>query len=265
MTAKKHSAAASLQQQPLLADDLLAPQPQSTQYVVVLPQYPPPNRPRLLRNACRRCIFCLAIFLLFLVAAAYLLWPSDPGLSVVRFRLDRLKFHTSPAVSLDATLDLTVKIQNRDMYSLDYDSLVVAIGYRGKQLGYVTSDRGSVKARETTYVNATLRLDGVEILTDVVLLLEDLARGAVVFDTTSDISGRLGVFFFDLPLELQVADCSMLTIFLGGGSEIVYGIWEQIESTTEFEYQKQMGKPFLGILGLKNVQHNGIGNSWLFL
>lgn len=90
------------------------------------------------------------------------------------------------------------------MYSLNYDSLLVSIGYRGEQLGYVTSDGGQVKARETSYVNATLQLDGVEILTDVVLLLEDLARGAVVFDTTSEISGWLGVYLFDLPLEVKL-------------------------------------------------------------
>ncbi|XP_057773000.1 uncharacterized protein LOC130992401 isoform X2 [Salvia miltiorrhiza] len=205
MTAKKQSDAASFQQ-PLLVDPL-SPQPQPTPYV--LPQYPPPNRPRLLRRAWRRCIFCLAIFLLFLVAAVYLLWPSNPELSVVRFRLDRLQFHTTPTISLDATLDLTIKIENPDMYSLDYDSLLVAIGYRGKQLGYVTSDRGSVMARESSYVNATLQLDGVEILTDVILLIEDLAKGAVVFDTTSVISGRLGFFFFDLPLETKI-QCEVL-------------------------------------------------------
>lgn len=87
---------------------------------------------------------------------------------------------------------------------MNYDSLLVAIGYRGKKLGFVTSDGGRIKARETSYVNATLQLDRVEILTDVILLLEDLAKGAVTFDTVSEIGGKLGVFLFDLPLKVNL-------------------------------------------------------------
>lgn len=67
-----------------------------------------------------------------------------------------------------------------------------------------------MKARQTSYVNATLQLDRVEILTDVVLLLEDLAKGAVVFDTVSEVSGKLGVYFFDLPLEVLLTSILML-------------------------------------------------------
>ncbi|KAI3455412.1 hypothetical protein Pfo_012075 [Paulownia fortunei] len=202
MTATKHSDTSTFQQ-PLLSEPH-APQPQPPQYVIVLPPYPPPHRHRILRKSCRRCLFCFATFLLFLVAAAYLLWPSDPDLSVVRLRLDRLHFHTRPKISLDVTLDLTVRVENRDFYSMNYDSLLVAIGYRGKRLGYVTSDGGHIKSRGSSYVNATLQLDRVEILSDVILLLEDLAKGAVTFDTVSEIGGKLGVFFFDLPLKTKI-------------------------------------------------------------
>lgn len=87
---------------------------------------------------------------------------------------------------------------------MNYDSLLVAIGYRGKQLGHVTSDGGNIKAREASYVNATLQLEHVEILTDVVFLLEDLAKGAITFDTESEIGGKLQVFFFDLPLKVNL-------------------------------------------------------------
>ncbi|KAL3824348.1 hypothetical protein ACJIZ3_020377 [Penstemon smallii] len=200
MTAAKHSRTSSFQQA-LLSE----PQPQSPQYVVVLPPYPLPHRHRLLHNSCQRRLSCLAIFLLFLVAVAYLFWPSDPNLSVVRLSLDRLHFHTRPKISLDVTLDLTVRVQNRDFYSMDYDSLIVAIGYRGKSLGFVTSDGGHIKARGSSYVNATLQLDGVEVLSDVILLLEDLAKGEITFDTVSEISGKLGISFLDLPLKAKIS------------------------------------------------------------
>ncbi|PIN10819.1 hypothetical protein CDL12_16590 [Handroanthus impetiginosus] len=190
-------------QQPLLSEPE-STQPQPPEYVIVLPPYPPPHRHRLFRKAWRRCLFFFATFLLFVVAAAYLLWPSDPEISVVRLHLDRLHFHTHPKISLDVTLDLTVRVRNVDFYSLNYDELLVAIGYRGKRLGYVTSEGGHIRARGSSYVNATLELDRVEILSDVILLIEDLAKGAITFDTESEVSGKLRIFFFDLPLMTKM-------------------------------------------------------------
>ncbi|CAI9753810.1 unnamed protein product [Fraxinus pennsylvanica] len=195
MHSTKHSGT-----QPLLSDS----QHQEPPYVVVL-TYQPPHTHRVLSKSCRRSLICFATLLPFLVAAAYLLWPSDPDLSITRLRLDRLHFHTSPKISLDITLDLTIKVRNKDFYSIDYDSLLVAIGYRGKRLGSVMSNGGDIKVRGTSYINATLVLDGVEILSDVILLLEDLAKGAIPFDMTSQISGRFGMFFFDLPLKTQIS------------------------------------------------------------
>ncbi|KAL2463126.1 Late embryogenesis abundant (LEA) hydroxyproline-rich glycoprotein family [Forsythia ovata] len=174
---------------------------QQPQYVIVLP-YHCHLRRRLLR--CRR-LLCIAAVLPFIVAATCILWPSDPELSIVRLRLDGPQIHTSPEISLDIKLNLTVKVRNRDFYSIDYDSLAVAIGYRGDRLGYVTSDCGYVRARGQSYVNATLQLDGVEILSDVILLLEDLAKGSVPFDTVTEIDGKLGVFFFNIPLKAKLS------------------------------------------------------------
>lgn len=211
MTATKYSDTSSFQQ-PLLSEPHSAqPQP-PPQYVIVLPHYPPPHSHRLFRKSCQRCLFCFATVFLFLVAAAYILWPSNPHLSVVRLRLDRIHFHTRPKISVDITLDLSVKVQNRDFYSMNYDSLLVAIGYRGKRLGYVTSAGGRIKARGFSYVNATLQLDRVEILSDVILLIEDLAKGAVTFDTETEIGGKLEVIFFDLPLKVNLAFILLLYV-----------------------------------------------------
>ncbi|XP_022891618.1 uncharacterized protein LOC111406421, partial [Olea europaea var. sylvestris] len=157
------------------------------------------------RHSCllHRRLLCIAAVLPFLIAAIYILWPSYPNLSIVRLRLEGLQFHTRPKISLDIKLDLTVKVRNRDFYSIEYDSLAVAIVYRGDRLGYVSSDNGYVRARGESYVNATLQLDGVEILSDAILLLEDLAKGSVPFDTVTEIDGKLGVFFFDIPFKAK--------------------------------------------------------------
>ncbi|KAL3626992.1 hypothetical protein CASFOL_029205 [Castilleja foliolosa] len=59
---------------------------------------------------------------------------------------------------------------NKDFYSVDYDSLDVATGYRGKRLGFMTSDGGLIKARRYSYVNATPQLYTAETLSDAIYL-----------------------------------------------------------------------------------------------
>ncbi|KAL3511802.1 hypothetical protein ACH5RR_024519 [Cinchona calisaya] len=176
---------------------------QPTQYIILLPRYY--NLQTFLNRTCRRRLFCLAALLL-LGLAIFFLWPSNPEISIVRLRLDRLHIVTFPQISLDITLDLTVKIRNRDFFSIDYKSLIVAIGYRGTQLGYATSAHGHIKARGSSYINATVELDGVEILYDVIPLIEDLAKGEITFDTVTKIGGgQLGLLLFEIPLEAKVS------------------------------------------------------------
>ncbi|CAK9185661.1 unnamed protein product [Ilex paraguariensis] len=179
----------------------LPPEDQPQNYIIILPHHPSTrSRRRLWRR-----ILLWTTSLLIAAAAVYLLWPSDPELSIVRLSLDRLKIRVLPSPSLDITLDLVVKIRNRDFYSIDYESVIVGIGYRGKQLGVATSAHGHVRARASSYINATLVLDGVEVLSDAILLLEDLVKGVIPFDTVSMIRGRIGLFFFEIPIEAKVS------------------------------------------------------------
>lgn len=184
---------------PLPNDPYFQSQPQPY-YVVVLPRYYNPYS--YYCRLFRRLAICLAFLLLF-AGAVFLLWPSDPDVSIVRLHLHRFRIRTFPIISLDVNLQLTVKIRNKDFYSLDYDSLTVSIGYRGKQLGLVRSNHEHVRARGSSYVNASLALSGVEILADVIPLLEDVRRGEISFDTVSEVDGQLGLFFVKLPIEVR--------------------------------------------------------------
>lgn len=87
---------------------------------------------------------------------------------------------------------------------MDYRTLEVAVGYRGKKLGHVRSENGHVRALGSSYVEAELDLECVKVLSDVVFLLEDLAKGTVPFDTVTEVTGRLGIFFFRFPLKVKV-------------------------------------------------------------
>lgn len=108
-----------------------------------------------------------------------------------------------PAICLDISLNVTLKVHNRDVYSVNYKSLDVSVGYRGRKLGNVKSNHGRVKALASSYIDAELQLKSVKVLSDVVYLLEDLARGTVPFDTITKVTGHLGLFFLEFPLEVK--------------------------------------------------------------
>lgn len=132
----------------------------------------------------------------------YVSWPSDPDLKIVRMRLTQLRIHRKPRILIDASLSLTVKVRNPDVYSLSYGKLDAAVGYRGKDLGRVSSRGGHVRALGSSYVEADLELERVDLLTVIVFLLEDLAEGEVPFDTVMEVTGQLGLLFFKFPLKV---------------------------------------------------------------
>ncbi|KAL5771252.1 hypothetical protein ACOSP7_015406 [Xanthoceras sorbifolium] len=170
------------------------------QNVIVLPLYHRPNRHRFIR----RCLSVTAAIVLF-SCLIFLVYPSDPSLQLARIRLNHIRVKSSPKLTLDLSFSLTVKVHNRDFFSLDYNSLDVSVGYRGRELGLVTSNGGRVRARGSSYVDATLELDGLEVINDVIYLIEDLTRGLIPFDTNTRVKGQLGLFFFKIPLKARVS------------------------------------------------------------
>jgi LEA14-like dessication related protein len=168
------------------------PLPPPQNYVVLTPYYTSSNR--------NRCRILFTVSLILLAAIMYVLWPSDPDVKIVRFKLNRVHIHTFPRVAVDISIFVTVRVRNTGVYSMGYTFLDVGVGYRGKRLGHVRSESGHVRARGSSYVDAVLEFDGVELLADVVYLLEDLARGTVPFDTVTEIKGQLGLFFVQVPL-----------------------------------------------------------------
>lgn len=72
-----------------------------------------------------------------------------------------------------------------------------------------------MRARGSSYVNATLDLNGFEVIHDVFYLLEDLAKGVIPFDTVTEVNGALGFFFFNIPLKVNLARKSFeITLYI---------------------------------------------------
>ncbi|XP_030525544.1 uncharacterized protein LOC115737523 [Rhodamnia argentea] len=176
----------------------LPTQPDAPSYILLPLHRPGTASPRRFRTIC-------AASLVLVAAVGYILYPSEPDLDVVRLRLNRVHFRTVPQLLVDISLLLTVKVGNADVYSMDYSKLDVAVGYRGKMLGHVKSDHGHVRALGSSYVDAELEFEGVEVFSDVVFLLEDLAKGTVPLDTVTTVEGRVGLLFFGFPLKAKVS------------------------------------------------------------
>lgn len=166
--------------------------------VVVLPIYYRPERYLNLRR-----FLCATVAVLLFCVGVFLIYPSDPDLKLARLHLNHIRIDSSHKLTLDLSFSLTIKVRNRDFFSLNYDSLAVSVGYRGRELGLVRSEGGTVRARGSSYVNATLDLDGLEVIHDVFYLIEDLAKGLIPFDTDTKVKGDVGLFFFRIPLKVS--------------------------------------------------------------
>ncbi|XP_078443666.1 uncharacterized protein LOC144713059 [Wolffia australiana] len=150
---------------------------------------------------------------LLLAFSLFLFWPSDPLLRLSRVALRSIHLsppkHAATAPTLDVDLDLEIRVENKNLFSLDYRKIRSGIGYRGRDLGSLIAPGGFVRAKGVSYVDARLRLDGIRVLADLFLLIEDLARGIVVFDATAELmDGRLQILGFHFPIQGKVS-CSI--------------------------------------------------------
>ncbi|KAG0464967.1 hypothetical protein HPP92_019131 [Vanilla planifolia] len=181
---------------------------------VLLPVYPLVRRRRRLRCCYLPChpvlsassyLVALASFLFLLACLLFLVWPSNPEISVVGIRLDRFRIAPLPLSSIDIAMGLDIKIRNPDLFSIDYSSIHSSLFYRGEDLGSVTTLGGRIAARGVSYVDADLHLDGVRLLGDLFYLIGDVAKGSVPFDSVTEIKGRLRIFFFDVPIKGKIS------------------------------------------------------------
>ncbi|KAH9311536.1 hypothetical protein KI387_026571, partial [Taxus chinensis] len=188
--------------------------PADPSYYVVLP--PAPYDPARRRRGYLGygALFILAALLIS--AALYFFWPSQPSIQIARLNLNNISFQTSPQpgsiiphLFMNISMGMTLKVKNRDYFGLDYDYLKVGIGYRGRTIGWVHSQGGHLAARHAAYVDATLDLDGIEVLNDVFYLLKDIDRGHLPLDTVTEFDGRLGLLFTKISLQ-EVVSCEVV-------------------------------------------------------
>ncbi|KAL6894445.1 hypothetical protein ACP4OV_008543 [Aristida adscensionis] len=176
----------------------LDPRPADSYAVLLVPVR---LRRRLRRGCASRCLAPLLSALALLALGGFLAWPADPDVSLARLRLAHVSVSARPAVAVNISAALKVRVRNPDLFALDYTRLDVSTGYRGAPLGTVTSGGGRVRAHAVSYIDADLHLDGIRVVEDAIYLLEDLARGSVPFDAIAEVEGHLHFFFLSIPVK----------------------------------------------------------------
>ncbi|XP_020580284.1 uncharacterized protein LOC110024579 [Phalaenopsis equestris] len=134
----------------------------------------------------------------------FLIWPTDLDLHVARIRLDHVRVFTDPNDTISIDLRLRIRVRNPNFFSLHYDYVAVAIGYRSEHLGSVLAAGGKIRARGVSYVDAELRIDGIQVIHDVFYLIEDLVRGSIPLETVSEVKGLLHLIFFDVTIKVCI-------------------------------------------------------------
>ncbi|CAJ1955206.1 unnamed protein product [Sphenostylis stenocarpa] len=164
----------------------------------------PYHRENLVVLSRRRVITC-ALSVALVLTTLYVLWPSNPDLKIVGLKLRRIKVHPVPPITVDISMLLTLRVRNADVYFMDLGAVNVAVAYRGKMLGHVRSREVHVRARGSSYVDADVEFAGISVVPELVVLLEDVAKGIVPFHTDSQTMGQLGLFLFHFPMKAKVS------------------------------------------------------------
>ena len=184
--------------------------------VYELPPYP--RRQRRWEHEVSKACFALAA-VSCLIWAALVLWPTPPDVQLEHWKLIGINIDSKeegrsiiPVVHLNISLDVILKIRNRNFAGVFYDSLSVEILYRGAELGDAKLKGGHIVARGTVEVPAVLNLEATEILENASELIVDVAHRKVPFTMRTRLIGAVDFVALQPHVDvckscLQFLDC----------------------------------------------------------
>ncbi|KAK7389543.1 hypothetical protein VNO78_24683 [Psophocarpus tetragonolobus] len=146
----------------------------------------------------RVCWLKWTVGIVVCVGCMWVVWPWEPELEMERMNVKRVKVHPIPPVSADVWISLSVKVRNRGMYWMELTDVDVGVKYRGKKMGHVESEGWHVRGWGWTNVDGDLEFSGLPS-SEVLHLLEDLAKGKLYFHTVVEVYGQLGLLLFPIP------------------------------------------------------------------
>ncbi|CAN1163142.1 hypothetical protein LINPERPRIM_LOCUS32506, partial [Linum perenne] len=144
--------------------------------------------------------------LLLASLTTYAFWSSDPTLTIVRLRLTKVKIRTFPILNIDIKMNVTVEVQNADVYAAELRKTDVEAMYRGETIGVVRSMKGSViRAYTTSYLEAEMNLNRIGVIANELLLIRDLKTVEAPFGMVVEVAGKFGFLCFRFPLKARIS------------------------------------------------------------
>lgn len=152
----------------------------------------------------------LILVVIVLVLIFTLFWAKSPVLKLNSMRIEGLNGvnwkNVTPETNLTIYADVSVK--NRNMASFKYQEAEASLFYEGNLIGEASIPPGSVGARRTKRVNATIDVL-VKNLLDVERFKEDFIDGFMMMNSYTRVYGRVKIFnIFKKSVKLT-SNCTM--------------------------------------------------------
>lgn len=149
----------------------------------------------------RKClkIFCattLLIVVIFIVVSIVLYFtvfkPKDPQITAHPTNLENLQVQLFPNVSINATLVLTLTIDNRNYGGFKFKDSIAYVYYRGMLIAEVPVEHSEVPARGSLTMTTYANIIGGKMATDP-NFYSDIGTGHLNFTSNSTMHGKVSI------------------------------------------------------------------------
>ncbi|XP_052210497.1 late embryogenesis abundant protein At1g64065 [Diospyros lotus] len=171
------------------------------------------SRRRRPRSSSKCFVYILAalvfLSLAALVFALIFLRVQPPKLEITSAAVKNLKYATSPAASLNATITAEVSVRNRNFGPFRFESSSLVVLYKNVSLGGAKLEGGVAGARGTEKVGAAMEVRSSWVLAENGVFGDELGSGLVELRSHGRVEGRVRVMKMNSGKRSVEMNCTM--------------------------------------------------------
>lgn len=146
-----------------------------------------------LKICCGTTVALLVIFIIVSIVLYFTVFkPKDPTIIAHPTKLENLQVQLLPNISINATLVLTLTIDNRNYGGFDFKDSIAYVYYRGMLIAEVPVEHSDVPARASFTMTTRANITGGQMATDP-NFYNDIGTGHLNFTSTSVMHGKVSV------------------------------------------------------------------------
>lgn len=154
------------------------------------------------------CGILLAIFIVLLTIGLTVYKVKEPIMTMNSIALENLSANSAASSSLNMSVIADVSVKNPNAVSYRYGSSMTSVYYHEILVGQAEAPPGVALARRTVRMNVTVDLM-ISQLTSNSQFVQDLVTGDVMFNTSTQVGGKVKVFGMVQHHVDVVMNCSM--------------------------------------------------------